>query len=82
MLSAFGRFNERGGGGGGGGGGAVCVRPVQRAGGGAVRVRFTLSLPCVAGHYLIIFILKVQVGGVNTPPPPPPPPVPPPLYYM
>ena len=48
MLSAFGRFNERGGGGGvvhfrpvqraggGGGGGAVHFRPIQRAGGGGL----------------------------------------------
>ena len=33
MLSAFGRFYERGGGG-GGGGGAVRFRPILRAGGG------------------------------------------------
>ena len=32
VLSAFGRFNERG-------GGAVRLRPIQRAGGGAVRLR-------------------------------------------
>ena len=41
MLSAFSRFNERGGGG-GGGGGAVRLRPIRRAGGGgegAVRLR-------------------------------------------